>query len=97
MAISLASVPLLVKNDLVSLPPGVSDAIFFASAACGSVGNTVETCCRVSIWRCSSALTWGLQWPTLTVTMPPKKSRYWLPSASQTYWSRARATTSGSL
>jgi len=30
MAVSLASVPLLVKNDLVSLPSGVSDAIFLA-------------------------------------------------------------------
>ena len=41
--------PLLVKNDLVSLPPGVIDAIFFASAACGSLAKTVETCCSVSI------------------------------------------------
>src|ERR1039457_5850121 len=50
MAVSLASVPLLVKKDLVRRSPGVSDAIFFASAACGSVTNTVETCCRVSTW-----------------------------------------------
>ena len=49
MAVSLASVPLLVKNDLVSLPPGVSAAIFLASAACGSLAKTVETCCSVSI------------------------------------------------
>ena len=50
MAVSLASVPLLVKKDLVSLPPGVRPAIFFASAACGSLAKTVETCCSVSIW-----------------------------------------------
>src|ERR1017187_8424482 len=36
MAVSLASVPLLVKKLFVSWPPGVSDAIFLASAACGS-------------------------------------------------------------
>jgi hypothetical protein len=36
MAVSLASVPLLVKKLLVSWPPGVMEAIFLASAACGS-------------------------------------------------------------
>ena len=34
--------------------------------------------------RLTLASTFSLQWPTLTVRMPPKKSRYWLPSASQT-------------
>jgi len=35
MAVSLASVPLLVKNDLVRRRPGVMEAIFLARAACG--------------------------------------------------------------
>ncbi len=46
MAVSFASVPLEVKNDLVSLPSGVMEAIFFASADCGSLANTVDTCCK---------------------------------------------------
>ena len=29
------------------------DAIFFASATCGSVANTVETCCSLSICSCT--------------------------------------------
>src|ERR1035438_8897547 len=77
-------------------PPGVIDSIFFARAACGSLANRVETCCKVSICRWTLASIWSLQWPTLTVTMPPRKSRYWLPSASQTYWSLPRAITRGS-
>src|ERR1035438_8990088 len=60
MAVSLASVPLLVKKDLVRRSPGVSDAIFFASAACGSVTNTVETCCRGSTWAWMARFTRSL-------------------------------------
>jgi hypothetical protein len=44
MAVSLASVPLEVKKDFVSLPSGVIDAIFFARAAWGSLAKTVDTC-----------------------------------------------------
>jgi hypothetical protein len=76
MAVSLASVPELVKNDLVSSRPGVREAIFFARAACGSLAKTVDTCWSVSSCLWTLALTCSLQWPTLTVTMPPKKSRY---------------------
>ena len=52
MSVSLASVPPLVNNDSVSGPPGVSDAIFFAIAAYGSVANKVET--RWSVSSCRS-------------------------------------------
>ena len=72
----------MVKNDLVNAPPGEIDATFFASATCGSVANTVDTCCNFSICATVLAVTVSLQWPTLTVTMPPKKSRYSLPSMS---------------
>ena len=57
MAVSFASVPLLVKNDLLTLP-GVKPATFLASAACGSVANTVETCCSLS--TCSWTLAFHL-------------------------------------
>jgi hypothetical protein len=82
-AVSLASVPLLVKNDFFSAP-GVICASFSASATIGSMGKQVETCCSLSICAFMGAVTRGLQWPTLTVTMPPKKSRYLRPSTSQT-------------
>jgi len=37
IAVSLASVPLLVSMDRVSLPSGVIEAIFFASFTSGSI------------------------------------------------------------
>jgi hypothetical protein len=48
----------------------------------GSLGKQVETCCMRSICALVCEITRGLQWPTLIVTMPPKKSRYFLPSTS---------------
>src|SRR5258708_17684832 len=82
IAASFASVPELVKKLCCRLP-GVICAIFSASATMCSVGKSVEVCCS----RLTCALTlleiFGLQWPTETVRMPPKKSRYLLPSTSQ--------------
>src|ERR1039458_2778054 len=63
MAVSLASVPLLVKKLFDSMPPGVIDAIFFARAACGSLANRVETCCKVSICRWTLASMACLSFP----------------------------------
>ena len=79
----LASVPLLVKNDFHP-SPGAMEETFRAKAACGSVANTVETCWSLSTCAWTAWFTFSLQWPTLTVRMPPKKSRYWFPSASHT-------------
>ena len=49
IAVSLASVPPMVNNDSVSGPSGVSDAIFVASAACGSVANKIDTLERIEL------------------------------------------------
>ncbi|MOA61565.1 hypothetical protein D3C78_1867430 [compost metagenome] len=81
MAFSLASEPELVKKLFFSLP-GVIWAIFSAKRAWTSMGKRVLVCCSVRIWAIVRSVISGSQWPTLTVTMPPKKSRYCLPSAS---------------
>ncbi|HVP45924.1 MAG TPA: hypothetical protein VMT32_05050 [Bryobacteraceae bacterium] len=49
IAVSFASVPLFVKKDLRKRPPGATSTIRLASAACGSVAKTVETCSGRSI------------------------------------------------
>src|SRR5712671_5503331 len=46
-------------------------------------------------WALILLVTLGLQWPTETVRMPPKKSRYLRPSRSQRYCISPRSATSG--
>ena len=75
MAVSIASVPLLVKKLLAGLSPGKISASFSASSTMGIVGNSVETCWSVRACFSRAATTRGSQWPRATVTMPPKKSR----------------------
>ena len=60
IAISLASVPLFVKNDFQPLPGAIVE-ILRAKAACGSVGNTVETCWSRSTCSCTALFTFSLQ------------------------------------
>src|SRR5205807_4981409 len=43
-----------------------------------------------------ASVTFGLLWPTLTVSTPPKQSRYLLPASSQTYSPSPRTSASGS-
>src|ERR1700761_1757058 len=84
IAASLASVPELVKKLFCSLP-GVISASFSASATTASLGKSVEVCCSLFTCALIFEVTFGLQWPTPIVTMPPKKSRYLLPSMSHRY------------
>src|SRR5208337_4917260 len=62
-----------------------------------SVGKSVEVCCTRSICSLIFAVTFSFEWPTLMVTMPPRKSRYCFPSRSHTYCPLAWSITSGSL
>jgi len=50
-----------------------------------SFGNSVEACVILSICDLIFEVTRGFVWPTEMVTMPPKKSRYFLPSTSHRY------------
>ena len=75
IAVSIASVPLLVKNIFAGRSPGKSFSRVSASSTMGMVGNSVDTCCRVRACFSMAATTLGWQWPRETVTMPPKKSR----------------------
>ena len=74
----MASVPELVKKLFCNLP-GVICASFSASATMASLGNNVEVCWSLSTCVLIFEVTLGLQWPSPTVTIPPKKSRYLLP------------------
>ncbi len=49
IAASLASAPLL-TNSVLSIPPGVIDAILSASSACSSTWYRFETCANFSAW-----------------------------------------------
>ena len=94
-AISLASVPEFVKK-LFSQPPGARRASFAATSTIGWVGKSVETCWSVSTCSWIARFTSGWQCPRPTVTIPPKKSRYRFPSASQTCFPCPRTMGSGS-
>ena len=95
MAASFASVPEFVKKLFCSFP-GVISASFSASATIASLGNRVEVCCSLSTCALIFDVTFGLQWPTPIVRIPPKKSRYRLPSMSHKYCIEAWSATSGS-
>ncbi len=81
IAVSSASVP-EVARKLCCSRPGEIRASVSASSTAGIVGYSVETCESRVICATTAALTFSLAWPTETVRIPPKKSRYSLPSAS---------------
>jgi len=95
IAISFASEPEFVKNE-TPRSPGVRSRSFSAKAIVTSLMNRVEVCWTLRSCRTVASVTSSLQWPTETVRIPPKKSRYSLPSTSQTYMPLARSTASGS-
>ncbi len=55
-----------------------------ASATGGSAVKRLETWPRVAIWSETARTTAGWAWPRAFTAMPPTKSTYSLPSASQT-------------
>ena len=61
------------------------------------VGKSVETCWSVRACFSMAATTRGSQWPRLTVTIPPKKSRYFFPSASKSHLPSPFTKGNGSL
>ncbi len=74
IAVSFASVPLLVKNVFFKLP-GAIDASFSARFDCSALAYNVEVwLIFFTCWTIAST-TLGLAWPTLTVSTPPKASR----------------------
>jgi hypothetical protein len=82
MAVSMASVPLFVKKNRAGFSPGKRGARVSAISITGMVGKRVDTCWRTLACFSRAATTRGSQWPSDTVTIPPKKSRYFLPSES---------------
>ncbi|CAM5496509.1 hypothetical protein SFUMM280S_03068 [Streptomyces fumanus] len=92
-AASLASAPELQKKTLPSRPKRCSSCS--ARATGGSATNRLETCPSEAICRPTASTTAGWAWPRALTAIPPTKSRYSLPSASQ---SRSPAPrTRGSL
>ena len=94
-AASLASVPVLTKNTRPPAPSAPSGAVSASSRSASS------TCCGVvkkldtwpSVRTCSetAATSRGWPWPRVLTAMPPRKSTYSRPSASQT-WAPAPRT-----
>ena len=85
-AASLASVPELVKKTLPSagaLPSSPSS--FSASSTWGSLVKKLEMCPSVPSWLVTASTSAGWAWPSALTAMPPRRSTYSLPSASQTW------------
>ena len=80
---SLASVPEFAKNTLASGMPDIS-AIFSANSIWDSIRYSVELCSIRSAWSLIASTTRGTAWPAIVTRIPPKKSKYRLPSASVT-------------
>ena len=74
MAVSLASVPEVVKNTRASGMPLMA-AISSASSIIGSQRYSVEVCSTLAACSLMAAVTAGLLCPTMVVSTPPKKSR----------------------
>jgi hypothetical protein len=92
-AASLASVPELVKNTLDPAGASVMASSFSASAIWVGLVKKLETWPRVASWLDITDVTNGLAWPSALTAMPPSRSRYSLPSASQTRQPAPRTRT----
>ena len=97
MAASLASAPELQKNtracpSALSRPSSRS-----ASRTPGSCTNRFEVCASLPTWADTASTMAGWAWPSALTAMPAIRSRYWLPSASQTRQPSPRASASGGV
>ena len=91
-AASLASVPELVKNTRPSA--ATSESSRSASSTWGALVKKFETWPRVASCSVTAATSAGWAWPSALTAMPPSRSTYSLPSASQTCAPSPRTRTS---
>ena len=73
------SEPLLQKNTLAGKALSTSS---FASLTWGSVWYRLEMCISFAVCCATAPMTSGTPWPREFTAMPPRKSRYRLPSRS---------------
>jgi hypothetical protein len=92
-AASLASVPELVKKTLEPAGAMLSARSFSARAICVGLVKKFETCPRVASWLEITEVTNGWACPRALTAIPPSRSRYSLPSASQTRQPAPRTRT----
>src|SRR3546814_5485584 len=93
-AASLASVPELEKNTLPDPWAPSSASSFSASSTCGAVAKKFDVCPSVPSCVLTASTSAGWAWPNEFTAMPPRKSRYSLPSTSHTREPSPRASTS---
>ena len=92
-AASTASVPELAKNTLEPAGALVMSSSFSASAIWVGLVKKLETWPRVASWLEITEVTNGWAWPRALTAIPPSRSRYSLPSASQTRQPAPRTRT----
>ena len=79
-------------NQYLDLIAGIA-----ASATPGSCTNRLELCASLAAWLLTAVTMAGGAWPSALTAMPAIRSRYWLPSASQTRHPAPRARASGGV
>lgn len=94
-AVSLASVPEVVKKTRASGTP-LSWATRSASSTIGRFRYSVEEWMIRPACSVTALVTSGRAWAVIVVRIPPKKSRYLVPSAPQTYRPSPWVISSGS-
>ena len=98
MAASFDSAPELQKNvwyrDASAFPWRRSSSSATATSQPGSVPNRFDTWHRVRACSAIASATTGLAWPSDTTASPDRKSRWRLPSPSQSSvpWPRTKRT-----
>lgn len=94
-AASFASEPLPTKKTFLSPEMGASSMSFSASLTCFSIRYRVEEWKILSACSFTAPATSGIACPLMVVTIPPKKSRYSLPSESHTRKPSPRTSSIG--
>ena len=92
MSASLASVPVLQKYTRSKPVRRTSSP---ASSTARSVKKRLDVWISVAAWSAMALASTGCAWPTESTAMPPEKSRYSLPSTSQSRQPCPRVITMG--
>src|SRR5512134_163303 len=92
IAASFASVPLLQKK---TFPPMVASERSLPTSAWTGTWNRLETCRRLLACTVIARVTSGCVWPRSATAIPPRKSRYSLPSASKSRAPSPRTNATG--